>query len=92
MPLVQPGVRRADGAEPVARLHREPAHGPGGGARRGRRGRTAVHGCIVAGALFGTGAGELVNIRLCARVRAPVVVGRGPLLAVAEGDRGGATR
>ena len=26
VPVVQPGVRRADGAEPVARLHREPAH------------------------------------------------------------------
>ncbi len=26
VPVVQPGVRRPDGSQPVARLHREPAH------------------------------------------------------------------
>ena len=26
VPVVQPGVRRPDGPEPLARLHREPAH------------------------------------------------------------------
>ena len=30
VPVVQPGVRRADGPEPLARLHREPAHRPRG--------------------------------------------------------------
>ena len=28
MPVVQPGVRRPDGPQPLARLHREPAHRP----------------------------------------------------------------
>ena len=28
VPLLQPGVRGADGTEPLARLHREPAHRP----------------------------------------------------------------
>ena len=30
VPVVQPGVRRADGPEPLARLHREPADRPRG--------------------------------------------------------------
>ena len=34
LPVVQPGVRRADGAQPLARLHREPPHRPGVRARR----------------------------------------------------------
>ena len=37
VPLVQPGVRRADGAEPLARVHREPEDGP-----RVRRCRSAA--------------------------------------------------
>ena len=32
VPVVQPGVRRAHGPQPLARLHREPAHRPGGAA------------------------------------------------------------
>ena len=38
VPVVQPGVRRPDGPQPLARLHREPAHRPRG---RGRRRRAA---------------------------------------------------
>ena len=34
VPVVQPGVRRPDGPQPLARLHREPAHRPRGRARR----------------------------------------------------------
>ena len=31
LPVVQPGMRRPDGPQPLARLHREPADRPGGG-------------------------------------------------------------
>ena len=44
VPVVQPGVRRADGPQPLARLHREPAHRPRGahvGARPTPIGRDA---------------------------------------------------
>ena len=34
VPVVQPGVRRADGPQPLARLHREPAHRTRGRGRR----------------------------------------------------------
>ncbi len=34
VPVVQPGVRRAHGPQPLARLHREPAHRPRGRGRR----------------------------------------------------------
>ena len=35
VPQLQPGVRRPDGPEPLARLHREPAHRPRGAAASG---------------------------------------------------------
>ena len=42
LPVVQPGVRRADGPEPLARLHREPADGPRSRARSFGNGRTGA--------------------------------------------------
>ena len=48
LPVLQPGVRRPDGPEPVAGLHREPAHRPGVGRpcrrRAARRRRVIVVG------------------------------------------------
>ena len=52
VPVVQPGVRRPDGPQPLARLHREPAHRPGGRAASACAGpwRRRRSGVLVVGA------------------------------------------
>ena len=42
LPLLQPGVRRPDGPQPLARLHREPPHRQGVGPGLGHRRRAAA--------------------------------------------------
>ena len=57
LPVLQPGMRRPDGPEPVAGLHREPAHRPGGRSRPAAAPRRAG-GCVVVGGGPGRPAGR----------------------------------
>ena len=49
LPVVQPGVRRPHGAQPVAGLHREPPHRAGGGAGAAAPPRAARRRVVVVG-------------------------------------------